>query len=775
MRKKWFFGFMLLCMTILALCACHENKRSNNPDELLISSAFVDSAVAENEWKDNSLDAYRARFNLLMNPAPLSEGYTYGGWNLVLGKTKAYVLQKHLYAEDYRKAWDELIMADENGKSQSIRLSLPFTPDNNNQIMRMGQVWDSDHLVCVNLETEGNENRWRVFELDENLTPVWDYVINFLSGEGDPFPQNVLCDSNGYVHLDFSFNVNETTVLRHYVTDKSGRLEDSYALEITAENETCLYDWFFTAEGDLLLKRFVSNSRTAMEEVYSGTSSQGLGQMIACRQVVSANPMEISYVLHGTEPARLGNKAVTYADQNGVCRGDVNFKNNSMLYAWENHGISVQAIEKVNLCDNGDIMVFYYDQDGGHYAALTKTTEKVEQQEITLVTLDYRVEIFKPIIAEFQRTHPAYRINLKTNYVKERLLSELGTGSGPVLVDTYLTGFESNKNLWELLDEPLGTDGTKKELIDGVLDACSIDGKLYGVPIDFEINTACVSKTTRLQAREWTYIKFIELAGEGAYKAIFPPSYGNSSKRILIRTYLMHGLEDNYLINSDDPSHCIDEEKLKKVLFIAEELCRDENTEHDWNEAFRQGELLCCHEIIKNVSKITINRLEYGENLSYVGLPTSDGGKSYIVGIWPLAIRKTASNDEKRIAMEFLKEVMSYDGQKAASKGNINFGISIRKDVLEEQIQDSMESYVHLTEIEKGKEQANLMREKMSKDAEVFRTIISEAVPEKWMPQEVTDILEEEFGEYFCGNCTREQLLNHLQSRVGLYLSENIP
>ena len=66
----------------------------------------------------------------------------------------------------------------------------------------------------------------------------------------------------------------------------------------------------------------------------------------------------------------------------------------------------------------------------------------------------------------------------------------------------------------------------------------------------------------------------------------------------------------------------------------------------------------------------------------------------------------------------------------------------------------------------------NLTRESLQEDIEIWRELVNAAVAKRTMPQELKDILNEEFDAYFQNGITREQLLDHLQNRVRLYLSE---
>lgn len=60
----------------------------------------------------------------------------------------------------------------------------------------------------------------------------------------------------------------------------------------------------------------------------------------------------------------------------------------------------------------------------------------------------------------------------------------------------------------------------------------------------------------------------------------------------------------------------------------------------------------------------------------------------------PLAVRRTAAEEEKAAARAFISLCLSYEGQSKGAK-DINSGLSVRRDVLEEQIA-AMNEYTEL-------------------------------------------------------------------------------
>jgi len=764
MRRNYVRCLAVLLILVMTLGGCGMHKlEEKGPDPSL---PFGDVAQV-NGWRDNSLDAFSAVFIATAMPSQLEEGFSYGGWNIVLSDTRAYVLQKHLCLEDYTKAWDELITVNGMGEVEREKLSLSFTPESNNQIVRMGRVWGNDHLVCANVENGEHGTFWRVFELDENLKPQWDFIVNFLTEGVDYFPECVTCDKAGNVHLAFR-PTEEDGPLTHYVAGRNGIVLDSFPLEGSEDDVDYSYEWTFSPNGNLLIKQMAyRNGVKLLERAYLGASGEGLGRMLLERRPDPSKSDYVKYAVLDENVARGGDRAFVFADETGVYYGDARFERKNPLYVWSNHGISVRTVMDVRSYENGNIGIFYIGDDGECYMVLQPTTEQVEMTEITLAVSKGRKLNYEAIVNEFNRKNPAWRVRIVTSYDEDepRLLAELGTGKGPVLVDTLRLGFENQKMLWEPLDELLESANLNDVLLEGIMEGCRIGGVTYGVVLDCQLETMITREG--ITPENWDYEGLLRHADDPNLKALYQP-YDVDSRGFLSTYVMMHGLDDNYLINADDAKNCIDKIRLEKVLDIEDRLCNNLDLQYDWVKAFQQGEMLFDRIALLSFEGVTNLRNKYGKDISFVGLPTKDGGRHLFSAVIPLSIRVTATDQEKEVARAFLLEALSYEGQKTQMERNYNFGISVRKDLFEYQIEKDVDDYLYLAR-QAGQ---NLTEDSLQEDVEIWKGLVNTAVAKRTMPQEVKDILDEEFDAYFQNNITREQLLDHLQNRVYLYLSE---
>ncbi len=154
------------------------------------------------------------------------------------------------------------------------------------------------------------------------------------------------------------------------------------------------------------------------------------------------------------------------------------------------------------------------------------------------------------------------------------------------------------------------------------------------------------------------------------------------------------------------------------------------------------------------------------------GYPSGEGSRHYIGGAYPIAVRANASEEEKQLAYDFLQFLLSYDAQmEAVSAGaSSNYHMSVRKDVLEEQI-NRMNEYSETCLI--GFPQF-VLGDQVDKelDRATLYWLLERAEPKQDMPRELLNIFSEELNDYLSGELTEDMVIEHLENRVGLYLSE---
>ena len=294
-----------------------------------------------------------------------------------------------------------------------------------------------------------------------------------------------------------------------------------------------------------------------------------------------------------------------------------------------------------------------------------------------------------------------------------------------------------------------------------------INGKLYGMATDFALYTVVVNDP---DLEDWDYDVFMQCAEDRpGLEALFN-MYGGNYGPHFITSFLSHGLEDNYFLDGGTGKMVFDSSKFRKALGLAEKYCvRGENEEVGLCGSLLEGKVLCNTLTIYKPEHFALYRTYYGEDIQYIGYPTKDGGTHFMSTNSMLSIRRSATKEEKEAAAAFISLYLSHEGQLHAAQA-LNFNLSVRKDVLEEQIASINGSIpVGVAGLDQIRLGANLDREL---DRQMMFEMIDIAKPEKKFPNELQDIMYDELDAYFSGDITEDMLVGHLESRVGLYLGE---
>lgn len=747
--KKTVSYIIFTAMLILQLGGCGTEETGPEETEPAYTGTLDGQAVMDLAAQDNSLDAYSAVVNAPLRVEQPKGAINGGGERIFLEASRACFFKKHLF-EDV-DCWDEIAFVTSEGEAGSAHFSWE------EQLWDVAPVAGTDHYATFDRERKGDGESYRYFltERDEDHKPLREIPLDFLDGADlfEALPVYYALERSGAVHMVWysgegrmyqyklvspegeSLAEYDQTGFSELVPLYDGRVAFSVSVEIEDEerpgfSQKTLYYMDAGAGGPLLL----SDPTTLLNEDY------------------------IHYI------TLFDDSTLLYANYNGVYRSGLSGEDPELLYRWENHGIIMPLVRAMQADGEGRVSLIYQNSGGDAcYLCLEPTAEEVEILQLTLAVSPNRKQACQRLAAEFNRQYPGCHIELKDNYDATALLTELGAGKGPVLVDTSLTGFEEKEKLWEPLDTVLGQLGITEELNPSVLEAGKINGTLYGVVTDFGLQTLA----TALPGIEgWNYDEFLQcIEGRPELEAIFN-FYGKDYRSYFIVDLLSHGIDDAYFMDAGETS--FGSSGFHRVLELAEKYCINEEGVMPGG-LMLEGKVLCNRVTINKPEQLAAYRICYGGNACFVGYPTKEGSTHFIYSASPLALRRTATAEEKAAAAAFLSFCLSYEGQIQASR-DVNFGLSVRRDVLEEQIA-AMDEWTDV--FVPGFDQVKVGDDlDVERDREALLDMIDSARTGGYLPAELENILYEELDSYFSGTITEDMLIDHLENRVGLYLDE---
>lgn len=434
-----------------------------------------------------------------------------------------------------------------------------------------------------------------------------------------------------------------------------------------------------------------------------------------------------------------------------------------MLYRWINHGVIAHRVSALQTDPEGRIQVIYSDSEYDNYLCLEPTTEVVPVCEIAMGVNSYNVDAYQWVVAEFNKRYPACHIELVEYTYEDRtaLLTQLTAGKGPVLLEPSLVGFEEQEKLWEPLDTVMEQLGITQELLSNAMEMGKINETMYGVVRDFALETVVAGP----DLRDWNYDTFFQCVQDRPeLESIYNDGYGSYN----LFTLLIHGLDDNYFIIPDEETGAMrfGSARFRQILEL-EEMYEGSEEGVEPGKSMLEGKTLCNVLSIMEPEDVAEYRLIYGEDVNYIGYPARDGGTHYMYAPNKLSIRRSAAKEEKEAAVAFLALYLSYEGQSHAAK-DINFMLSVRRDVLEEQfVSAGSQMNMPVSSVE-------IIGDKMDigKDSATLLDLIDKAKPDDTFPRELWNIIYEEREQYSSGSITKDMLIDHLENRIGLYLEE---
>ena len=145
-----------------------------------------------------------------------------------------------------------------------------------------------------------------------------------------------------------------------------------------------------------------------------------------------------------------------------------------------------------------------------------------------------------------------------------------------------------------------------------------------------------------------------------------------------------------------------------------------------------------------------------------MGFPGKEGSCHFIRTMDPLAVRSSASEEEKQVAFWFLSEMLGEEAQR-----NLSRNYSVREDVFLEQLEEPENKTLYRV----GGESFTVTADWEAAKAKLL-SIYEKCIPQPIMPEGMEVAISDELWECFYGTKSIEEVGKTLQNRVQLYLDE---
>lgn len=566
-------------------------------------------------------------------------------------------------------------------------------------------------------------------------------------------PVMVIIDGNGYAHVDdWAPTFHDTVNWCIYAPDGSVFHEERYA-------EREFLGLVALPDGRVACQTMIStpDPETKMECVNTGNGEKEI--IFSCgKEIVSDQDI---YAL-GT----FGDSQMAFLNQEGIYLCDYAMENARRIFTWKQNGMylvpPMQAHYGICTDAEGNVFILAETNGGISYLELQSVPENVFEIELASAGIGQR-DYYEAVL-EFNKMHPECRIVIRDDYDRTALLTKLMAGDGPVIIDIYAIPNWRQEKIWEPLENLVGEQALR-ELNPVALKLGNINGIPYAAVSNFYIETLVTCE----DIGSWDYEAVIKcVQGRENLQSILGNGGLNESGAML--GLFVGGEDDTYFVDADQPDHAIDKDKLMEAIQLIEQYGPGPE-EGGRAEAIREGRVLCGHNVFAEPYHLCELRLVYGENVKCIGFPHADGGKHHLTSAGVLAVRKNATDEEKKIAAEFFETLLSYDVQLKTVSGGLSLhSFSARTDILEQQI----EKVVEKEGMRFGSNGESYVLETIDVDElrkELYE-MLENSIPAPDYRDDYHNILAEEFEAYFSENNSLEMLTDHLNNRLKLYFSE---
>ncbi|MCR4599745.1 MAG: extracellular solute-binding protein [Acetatifactor sp.] len=704
-------------------------------------------------WNDNFLDDLHAVVNLPVEWVTDEEALDGGTKQFFLGEGGAVLFQNHLY-EDYGKDWSGVSGVTPEGERFSLRLGSD-SDGSGTRYDAMGPIsGKKGYAACRCAFQDGKPSEYWFCELDGNFREV--SCVQARGEFGEVF-KYVTGDADGNFHV--AFHRSDGRGAYAVVSPKGETIfeADLGNGPLGYAPEPCAFGGGRVAVCGLTYENGTVTDRRFYEADLEGGKLREM--TVSGEEAVRSQMKKFTYAATPVSDEKLA-----WCDPTGIFVYDVRTGEATAVYRWSSHGIAPKDVSAMTVTEDGSVGMIYDLKSGRNFLFLSPTEKKEELPSITIAASPYRRSAYEAAATYFKEKHPGYVIIVKDDYDATTLLTQLGAGDGPVLIDTSLTGFEELEGLWQPLDAFLEQTGLREEMIPKARDFGKIGGVTYGIVTEFRVETL----TARDSAPDdWDYEGFLDALEKlnGAaytYESLETPV----DWRDLFLNDLQNGLEDNYYFDAETGKGIFGTPEFERVLRLsgkAEKCLPPEN-----GEAMREGRVLCERITLTHpAAAFRLRRSLEANGEKVAGYPTKNGARNLLVAAAPLAMRSTATEEEKQIAYTFLRMILSEESMNATGGQ-----FPVRKDALESLIGE----YERTAESIKadGAFNANYMPVlERDKDLPFLYGLIENGVIAKSFPSGLQEVFDEEFGDYLAGRIDGRALDEHLKSRVWLYLEES--
>lgn len=397
-------------------------------------------------------------------------------------------------------------------------------------------------------------------------------------------------------------------------------------------------------------------------------------------------------------------------------------------------------------------------------------------------------------VVKFNKSNEEYRITIQDysslygsdeDYMAgvNRLNADMVSGKMPdilILNDSMPMESYISKGLFEDLKPYIEKDGELdiNNFMPNVLEALSVDGKLYRLVPSYMINTLIAKTSDVGEERGWTVSQVNELMSRKPEGTMF---LNYTDRSTMLRSCM--NMAGNQFIDWETGECSFDTDGFLEMLEFLKQFPEQVDdaayTDEYWENydtMWREGKVVAMMYTFSNFRDYNYaSQGNFGEPVTMIGFPSSNEDGSAIMPTIQFAMSSKSSNKEG--AWEFLRYYLTDEYQDEISFG---FPLSIKKlDAMGEEamkkptytdengIEVETEDYFYLNGIEIP------IKPMTKEEVEKFKEVLYSFNQVYNYDENLIQIIEEETAAYFNGQKSAKDVAAIIQSRTQIYVNEN--
>ena len=396
-------------------------------------------------------------------------------------------------------------------------------------------------------------------------------------------------------------------------------------------------------------------------------------------------------------------------------------------------------------------------------------------------------------IIEFNKKNNEYRIKVKdySEYATDddydagltKLNTEIISGNVPDMIYTAnipiakYAGRDVLEDLWPYIEND--TRFGRSDLLENVFQAVEIDGKLYQTVSAFSVQTTAGLTSVVGDKLGWTLDDLkaaLATLPEGAQ--VFNTT---ATKTDILNSFISMNMSS--YIDWETGKCSFDTPEFISILEFAASFADDSVwDDFNWDEyeddytRMKEGKQLLNTVYLYNFDSAQEMKSSLGSDVTYVGFPADEGYGAAFSMNDGIAMSKTCSN--KDVAWQFMGQFLTEEYQ----SDNMWGGFSTNKKAFEKQAENAMKQeytvdgepiplYSYGTS--NSDEMIDVYAMTQAEYDKIME-VINSTTRVMTYDQEVLDIIKDETSAFFEGQKSAEETAKMIQSRVGLYVGEQM-